>query len=198
MDVKELNFGCQVEILSIKYKSPKIQMYIKPIMMQLTRYQFIWKLIDREMEICRNSGADSSLYSPNFNGDSWCIVFVPNGWSWAVETVGHLFAKIKLLKLPFGIKCMEIESEFIITSDFESVKWINTTKCSIKTPGRFDNSSRIKSQKFQNNVRNLTVITKMKLLKLFDMNGNKIPENKWINYGIYDYDKLLSFHQQSV
>ena len=146
MNFDELNFGCYVEMLSIEYGIDWISNYIIPIMMQ-RQYEYTWELDSTELNIFLKSDIDSSLYSPNFNGDCGCIVLIPYGWGYMDETEGYLFAKIKLMKLPFGIKSIHIESEFIIRSDAASIGWKYKKKCDIQKPGLVDMDRRIKSEK---------------------------------------------------
>ena len=185
MKVTELNFGCFVEILNIKYRKDqyRIKSYIRPIWMNVN-YKYEWDLDDEEMDIFKSSRVDSSLYSNNFNHKCWCIVLVPNGWSYHEEGIGHLFAKVKLLRLPFGVKSMDIETQWIIKSENKSVQWKYSKKCDYIFPGTVDMDRRIKGDQFKMFANHLKIIVSMKIVKVYDNDDIEIEKEKWNDYGL--------------
>ena len=201
-DYTELNFAAYVEIMNIEYfpvdteekeqSKAKLErkVFARPVVM-ITECEYRWKLDEDEMDIFMANEVDSSLYSPNFNGDCWCIVLIPYGWNWSSGTEGHLFAKIKLLKLPYGVKSIDIKSEFVVRSDAVINGWIYEKKCDVRTPGLVDIKQRIPTEKFQSFTKELMIIAKMTIVKVFDFEDKEIPKKEWINYGIMEYKNYI-------
>ena len=104
---KQLNFECHAEILDIEYHTkicfePKAHQIFK-------KYKFFWDLDEKQMQIFHSCQYDESIYSENFNYDSFCIVLSPKGLSTVRLTSdrgseGFVLIKIKTLRLPSGIK----------------------------------------------------------------------------------------------
>ena len=93
-----------MDLLHLKYKNG---IYIKQdiLMKIISRYE--WKLSMAELKKFKIGKFDSGMYSTNFNNNCWCIICQPNGCT-AYKIAGR-FIKLKLLKLPFGIKEIDIK-----------------------------------------------------------------------------------------
>ena len=179
----QLNFGCFVEILNVKYQTEKL---IFRVFKQLTiydEYRYKWRLNEDEYKLLMKGDIDSSLYSYNFNGGCFCILLIPFGWSFKNATHNHLFAKIKLVKLPWSIKQMDIETDWIVKCKKISVGWKWMTTVSVKQCGDLDEEMKVKTEEFMNQ-EFLEIVVNIKILKIYDEQDQQIEKRKWIDHAI--------------
>ena len=179
---KELNFGCFVEILNVKYQTKEhVFRLAKPVTMY-REYQYKWRLTERQYNKL-TFNVDFSLYSDNFNGGCMSILLVPFGWSYLKGTEGYLFTKVKLVKLPWNVKSIQIQTDFVIKCKNKSHEWNYVMDCNVHNPGNVDEKTKIKSNDFIGRDF-LEIFAKVKILKIFDEQRNEVDVERWSRYGI--------------
>eukprot|EP01084_Bolivina_argentea_P263534 446078_1 len=195
----KLQFGCYVEILRINYHKNKEIKWLTNSLQIHKEHKYIWTLNKNEIKRFKQSQIDYSLYSENFNNNSFCIVIAPNGLSVYQQGNGLVFMKMKLLKLPPKIDQIKYKYHLKLIgynqSKMTNKNCISSNRIEMNrfVEGVFNYSrtglnSKDKDMKFEllKDVEYVKIIATMCIKKLYGVNGKEIIKDEWNKYGFIE------------
>ena len=130
---------------------------------------------------------DFSIYSPNFNHDTFCIVTAPNGLTTA-QSGGYVLHKLKLVRLPYGVEAILIKYELIlkmIMEDDREYEWERKEQrlYSYKDTGKNEKDESMILDLFQD-AKQIEFCVSIQIIEVRDKNGELAIWN-WNKYGIH-------------
>ena len=174
--------------LQVQVPVPAPAPFIRDIRID-SKSQYEWILNQDQLELFINAAVDFSIYSPNFNHDTFCIVTAPNGLTMTQDTTGYVLQKIKLLKLPYGVMgifCdyklelkmidMNGEERVFIRSEERKFEYSNT--------GKNEKDIHLTLDLFENAVE-IKFTSTVNVLQVFDKEDQLIEKKHWNKYGIF-------------
>eukprot|EP01084_Bolivina_argentea_P111959 199691_1 len=179
----ELNFECFAEILKVNFINNinKNIKYFNYYLKTKTNYTYIWNLSVQELQMFKQCKFDNILYSNNFNNNSLCIALSPNGLSTVKESEGIVLIKIKLLRLPVGIKsfdancCIELKSN-------ESDAFVLKEVKHFEYDSMDDKLTDMKRVMFKD-AKNIMVKVEIQIMQVYNVKNGVIDEDNWSDYG---------------
>ena len=161
--------------------------YIRRLSMD-REFEYEWVLNKEEITLFKNAEVDFSLYSPNFNHDTFCVVTAPNGLTIRGGTKGFVLQKIKLLKLPYGVMGVlchyKLELETVDSNGRVRVfVREEDRKFGYTDTGKNEKDEDLELDLFQNAL-NIDFRVVANILAVYDKNGKEIEKEEWFNFGI--------------
>lgn len=124
---KSLHFGCQIDIIHIKYNDDKIKEYglshlsniISPIP-SFKQAKFEWKIDGKVLEKFKNATIDEFFYSENFgdNYPHWFLMCKPFGSKFN-HTQNRFILALRLSRIPFGMNMISVQYDVTVDGDGE-------------------------------------------------------------------------------